>query len=124
MQYYPKYFKNFSEEDSKVQDSHDTCCAELVDIDEMVLPTIKLLNEKEYGTIYSCAENEKNNWPNISWPSSVETSIRVPKTIARIKLCGALEISINDTMNWQRPTDEQIQNLKETFGIEVILEDE
>ena len=55
MQYCPKCFKIFPEEDSKVQDPHDTCCSDLVDIDEMILPTIKLLNEKGYGTIYSCA---------------------------------------------------------------------
>ena len=69
-------------------------------------------------------ENEKLDWPNISWPSAVETSIRIPKKVATIKLCGgALTFNIDDTMQWQRPTDEQIKNLKEMFCIEVIPED-
>lgn len=50
-------------------------------------------------------------------------AIKVPKKVATIKLCGALEFSIDDTMNWQRPTDEQIYNLKNLFCIEVIPED-
>ena len=66
-------------------------------------------------------EQENLNWPNISWPSAVETSIRVPKKVATIKLCGgALTFNIDDTMQWQRPTDEQIYNLKNLFCIEVI----
>lgn len=52
-------------------------------------------------------------------------SIRIPKRVATIKLCGgALTFYIDDTMQWQRPTDEQIKNLKETFCIEVIPEEE
>ena len=52
------------------------------------------------------------------------TMLRVPKKVATIKLCGgALTFDINDTMNWQRPTDEQIYNLKNLFCIEVIPED-
>ena len=69
-------------------------------------------------------ENEKIDWPDISWPNGVETSIRVPKKVATIKLCdGALTFNIDDTMQWQRPTDEQIYNLKNLFCIEVIPED-
>ena len=53
-----------------------------------------------------------------------ELAIKVPKRMATIKLCGgALTFDINDTMNWQRPTDEQIYNLKNLFCIEVIPED-
>jgi hypothetical protein len=48
-------------------------------------------------------------------------AIRVPKRIAEIKLCGgAMTFYIDDTMNWQRPTAEQIKNLKEMLCIEVI----
>ena len=69
-------------------------------------------------------EQEKLNWPNISWPSGAEASIRIPKRVATIKLCGgALTFYIDDTMQWQRPTDEQIYNLKNLFAIEVIPED-
>lgn len=51
-------------------------------------------------------------------------AIRVPKRVATIKLCGgALTFHIDDTMQWQRPTDEQIYNLKNLFCIEVIPED-
>ena len=66
----------------------------------------------------------KSSWPDISWPSIVGTSIRVPKRVATIKICGgALTFYIDDTMQWQRPTNEQIKNLKETLCIEVIPED-
>ena len=69
-------------------------------------------------------EQEKLIWPDISWPSGGETSIRIPKRVATIKLCGgALTFYIDDTMNWQRPADEQIYNLKNLFCIEVIPED-
>ena len=67
--------------------------------------------------------NEK--WPDISWPSSIDTSIRIPKRVATIKICGgALTFYIDDTMQWQRPTDEQIYNLKNLFCIEVIPEED
>ena len=47
-------------------------------------------------------------------------TIRVPKTIARVKLCGgALTFNFDDTMQFERPTEEQRENLKKTFGIEV-----
>jgi hypothetical protein len=51
-------------------------------------------------------------------------SIRIPKRVAIIKICGgAMTFYIDDTMDWQRPTDEQIYNLKNLFCIEVIPED-
>lgn len=57
-------------------------------------------------------------------PEAVSGAIRVPKRVATIKLCGgALTFYIDDTMPWQRPTEEQIYNLKNLFCIEVILED-
>lgn len=51
-------------------------------------------------------------------------TIQVPKVIARIKLCGALTFEIDDTMQFEKPTKEQCENLKKTFGIEVELVDE
>lgn len=49
-----------------------------------------------------------------------ELRIRVPKTIARVKLCGgALTFNFDDTMQFEMPTEEQRENLKKTFGIEV-----
>lgn len=51
--------------------------------------------------------------------------LRVPKTIARIKICGGgLTFFIDDTMQFEMPTKEQRENLKRTFGIEVELVDE
>ena len=68
--------------------------------------------------------DKKTDWPDINWPSVAETFIRVPKRVATIKICGgALTFYIDDTMQWQRPTDEQIKNLKEILCIEVIPED-
>ena len=47
-------------------------------------------------------------------------AIRVPKIIARVKMCGgALTFNFDDTMQFEMPTEEQRENLKKTFGIEV-----
>lgn len=57
-------------------------------------------------------------------PEAKVYELRVPNRVATIKLCGgALTFYIDDTMQWQRPTDEQIYNLKNLFCIEVIPED-
>lgn len=50
-------------------------------------------------------------------------TIRVPKVIAEITLCGALTFEITDVMTFEAPTEEQRKALKETFGIEVKLFD-
>ena len=51
--------------------------------------------------------------------------IRVPKVIARIKICGGgLTFTITDNMVFEMPTEEQRENLKKTFGIEVELVNE
>ena len=47
-----------------------------------------------------------------------------PKKVAEIILCGALRFEILDNMQFIRPTEEQIKNLKETFGIDVKLFEE
>lgn len=57
-------------------------------------------------------------------PEAKMLEIRIPKKVAEIKLCGAMTFEILDTSGWQRPTDEQIKNLKEMFCIEVIPYDE
>jgi hypothetical protein len=60
----------------------------------------------------------------IQLSGTVGNTIRVPKRVATIKICGgAMTFYIDDTMQWQRPTDEQIKNLKELLAIEVIPED-
>ena len=44
-----------------------------------------------------------------------------PKTIARIKLCGAMIFTVTDCMSWEKPTEEQIKNrktlLKDSYNI-------
>lgn len=52
-------------------------------------------------------------------------AIRVPKRVATIKLCGGgLTFYIDDTMQFEMPTEEQRENLKKLFCIEVIPEEE
>ena len=47
-----------------------------------------------------------------------------PKVIVRIKLCGgAVTINIDETMAWEKPTDEQIKNLHDLFCIDVEILD-
>ena len=51
--------------------------------------------------------------------------IKAPKEVARIKLCGGgLTFAITDNMQFEMPTEEQRENLKKLFGIEVELVDE
>jgi hypothetical protein len=68
-----------------------------------------------------CEEEIMDN--NIIMPDG-DYTIRIPKRVATIKICGgAMTFYIDDTMQWQRPTAEQIYNLKNLFCIEVIPED-
>ena len=48
---------------------------------------------------------------------------RNPKVIAKIKLCGAVTINVDNTMAWKKPTDEQIKNLHDLFCIDVEILD-
>lgn len=44
----------------------------------------------------------------------------VPDIIAKIKLCGgALTINVDETMQWKKPTNEQIKNLHDLLCIDV-----
>lgn len=52
-------------------------------------------------------------------PLSEVATVRLPKQIARISLCGAVSFTIDDTMTWKKPTDEQIKNLHDLFCIDV-----
>jgi hypothetical protein len=54
-----------------------------------------------------------------------DLTIRCPKAIARIKICGGgLTFTITDNMQFEMPTEEQRENLKKTFGIEIELVNE
>lgn len=56
----------------------------------------------------------------LSLEEAYKSAVRVPKTVARVKLCGgALTFNFDDTMQFEMPTEEQRENLKKTFGIEV-----
>ncbi len=46
--------------------------------------------------------------------------IYVPKKVAEIKICNALRITIDETINFVMPTEEQRKNLKEMLCIEVV----
>ena len=49
-----------------------------------------------------------------------DLTIRQPKIIAKIRICGGgLTFTITDNMQFEMPTEEQCENLKKTFGIEV-----
>lgn len=56
----------------------------------------------------------------IDYSNDDTMKIRIPKVVARVKLCGgALTFNFDDTMQFEMPTKEQCENLKKTFGIEV-----
>jgi hypothetical protein len=49
------------------------------------------------------------------------STIRIPKRIAEIRLCGgAMIFNVDDTMPFKMPTATQRQNLKEMLCIEVV----
>lgn len=49
-------------------------------------------------------------------------SLIIPKPIARVRICGAIVLTITDkTEGFIKPTPEQIKNLKELFCIDVEL---
>lgn len=52
-------------------------------------------------------------------PASKVNTMRLPKVIAKIVICGACSISITENMNWTPPTTEQKENLKKLLNIEV-----
>lgn len=56
---------------------------------------------------------------------NVVMSLKSPKVVARVRICGGLNFNITDTMEFEMPTEEQRENLRKTFGIEVeLVEDE
>lgn len=47
------------------------------------------------------------------------SSIKIPKEIAKITLCGAVTLIVTDMMDWIPPTEEQRKNLKEMLCVDV-----
>ncbi len=81
----------------------------------------ELLNDKDIGTLFG--EPEQSVYSKVNTHIKPST-FHMPKTVARITLCGAVHFHINDSMGFIRPTPEQIKNLKEKFCIDVELIDE
>jgi hypothetical protein len=50
--------------------------------------------------------------------------IRQPKHVADITICGSVTIRVDDTMNFIKPTHEQIKNLHDLLCIDVKLAEE
>ena len=50
---------------------------------------------------------------------NVKVRVRIPQPIARITLCGAISLVIEDDIDFVFPTEEQRKNLKEMLCIEV-----
>lgn len=48
-----------------------------------------------------------------------KTAYIASKPIAKITVCGALQVIVTDTTNWIPPTEEQRKNLKDMFCIDV-----
>ena len=49
----------------------------------------------------------------------MKVTIKIPQPIARITLCGAISLVIEDDIDFVFPTEEQRKNLKEMLCIEV-----
>ena len=58
------------------------------------------------------------NYENIQ---NLEFTIRQPKKVASIKICGAITIDIYDNTEFTIPTKEQIKNLHDILCIDVEL---
>ena len=56
--------------------------------------------------------------------SREELSLRVPKVVAKISICGGLTFIIDDDMSFTKPTPEQIKNLHDMLCIDVELMEE
>lgn len=50
-------------------------------------------------------------------------TVRAPQPVAKISICDAVTFTITDIMEFTRPTEEQIKNLRDTFCINVELID-
>ncbi len=60
----------------------------------------------------NCVKGFINSCPHLT--------IKTPKKVAEIRLCGAVVLSIYDDADFIMPTEEQRKNLKEMLCIEVV----
>lgn len=70
-------------------------------------------DESKYETLFMPADGTGESY-----------SLRIPKQVAEITLCGALHFAIMDYESFVRPTEEQIKNLHDILCIDVKLFDE
>ena len=66
--------------------------------------------------------SQKSKLPKTSYniPMPKVAVVCVPGIIAKIKLCGgAFTINVDETMQWKKPTDEQIKNLHDLLCIDI-----
>ncbi len=84
---------------------------------------MKLNETSEWNNVHNANVLESLTATNTIIAADSAMFIRIPKTIARVRLCGGITINIDDTMAFTKPTPEQIKNLKETFCIDVELLD-
>lgn len=91
-----------------------------------LLKTVKVLEPNPADPEVIIPVDEAPNFLSFA-PESAGTahSLRFPKEIATIKICGAIAIHITeDTEGFTKPTPEQIKNLKEMLCIDVELLEE
>ena len=52
-------------------------------------------------------------------PDPATITLKIPKVIAEIVICGACHIAITEGMDWMPSTTKQRENLKKLLNIEV-----
>lgn len=53
--------------------------------------------------------------------TACEYGFSTSKVIAKITICGVINLNVYDCTNWNPPTPDQIKNLKEMLNIDVEL---
>lgn len=89
---------------------------------EDILPTKTTMSNEPYANAPTCLGSLPPQ-TNLIYDFG---GFKVPKPVAKINLCGCLEVTITDTAKgFIKPTPEQIKNLKEMLCIDVeLLEEE
>lgn len=88
------------------------------------IPTItyKELRDKKREYVKKSMSIKPDDIDN--WTTRLTPKQMLPKRVARITVCGALNFDINESTAFVKPTPEQIKNLHDTFCIDVELFDE
>lgn len=80
------------------------CIGKIVEVDELLLPTIKILNEKGYTTKYCCSGHWSGQLPNgyIMFDEGIDVP-NLPKGFIR-EVSGIDSITIRSDMARRKPT--------------------